>query len=66
MTFQAARKHVLDDTVELVRTLGMATPLAGAPLEESQGVERYFRSLLARHVILVVLRLHEQPTTGRT
>ena len=68
--FKEIEKHVIDDAVELVATLGVATPLI-RPLayevdEERQKVARFLRATLSRHVILVATRLHAPKGTGPT
>ena len=57
------QKHVLDDAVELIATIGVATPLVSTTIAHEMGAERqkialFLRSALSRHVILVVIRLH--------
>ncbi len=63
-------KHVVDDAVELVATLGVATPLlspwAHEDSEEKRRVSQFLRATLSRHVILVATRLHALKGTGRT
>lgn len=66
-TLDHIRKHVLDDAVELAGTTGIATPLMYGELDETdQPVPRFLLGVLARNVVLVVLRLHETPSKGKT
>jgi hypothetical protein len=66
-TLDELRKHVLDDASELARTTGLATPLMNSDLDQSdQRVLRFLRAQLARHVVLVVCRLHEKNRPGPT
>lgn len=61
------RKHVIDDAAELAQTVGMADPLLQDRLEgDNNRASRFFRAELARHVILVVLRLYDPPGRGPT
>ena len=64
-------KHVLDDAVELIATVGVANPLMHTTLVlELDGSDRevalFLRALLSRHIILVAMRLHARKETGRT
>ena len=65
VTLDELRKHVLDDAVELIETLGIVEPLVtnGRELEP---VPHFLRQLLTRHIILVSMRLHENDCSGRT
>jgi hypothetical protein len=56
-TVDDLRKHVLDDAVELMETLGIVTPLV-TTANISAPAQLLLRRLLARHVILVLTRLH--------
>lgn len=64
-------KHVLDDAVELIASVGIGNPLMHTTLlYELQGDERevalFLRGILGRHVVLVVTRLHAVKGVGRT
>ena len=59
------RKHVLDDAAELAHTTGVVDPLIQADLDtEEECVPRFLRAQLARHVILVVMRMYDRPRKG--
>jgi hypothetical protein len=64
-------KHVLDDAVELIATIGVANPIVFTPLiHEMEGARRdvavFLRGVLSRHVILVATRLHAPRGVGGT
>jgi hypothetical protein len=64
-------KHVLDDAVELIATVGVANPLLHTTLVyELEGSNRevalFLRATLSRHAILVATRLHALKQTGPT
>jgi hypothetical protein len=64
-------KHVLDDAIELIATIGIANPLMHTTriYELDQAyfpVALFLRSTLSRHVILVAMRLHALRGTGIT
>ncbi|NNM55737.1 hypothetical protein [Acidocella sp.] len=65
VTLDELRKHVLEDAVELIETLGIVEPLVtnGRELEP---VPHLLRRLLTRHIILVSMRLHENDCSGKT
>ena len=59
------RKHVLDDAVELMETVGIVTPLV-TTANISAPAQLLLRRLLSRHVILVLTRLHAKAGKGQT
>jgi hypothetical protein len=64
-------KHVLDDAIELIASVGLGNPLMHTTvLFEMQGdqhkVALFLRGLLGRHVVLVVTRLHALKHEGKT
>jgi hypothetical protein len=64
-------KHVLDDAVELIASVGIANPLMHTTLlYEMQGDEQkvalFLRATLGRHVVLVLTRLHASKGRGKT
>jgi hypothetical protein len=65
-TVDDLRKHVLDDAIELMETLGVVTPLVTTLNVEMTPAQLLLRRLLARHVILVLTRLHAAPGIGRS
>jgi hypothetical protein len=64
-TVDDLRNHVLDDAVELMETLGIVTPLVTTATITAPA-HLLLRRLLARHVILVLTRLHAPAGTGRS
>ena len=59
------RKHVLEDAIELAETIGVVRPLVTQNIVEP--TRKFLRRVLARHVVLVLCRLYDQPNaTGRT
>jgi hypothetical protein len=59
------RKHVLDDTIELVETIGVVRPLVMGNIVDP--TIKFLRRVLAHHVVFVLCRLYDQAnTTGRT
>ncbi|MGO8841258.1 MAG: hypothetical protein ACLQF1_09040 [Methyloceanibacter sp.] len=66
-TLQEIRKHVLDDADEVTATTGMVVPLLRAQIDagEAFAPHRFLRRLFARHVILILMRLHEEPGKKR-
>jgi hypothetical protein len=64
-TLDELRKHVLDDAIELIEVLGVVTPLVTAA-DVRDPAKLLLRRLLARHVILVLTRLHAPAGTGRS
>ena len=58
------RKHVIDDALELIESLGIVTPLVTHNI--SVPTQRFFRRLLTRNVILVLTRLHARSGKGPT
>jgi hypothetical protein len=70
-TFKDIEKHVLDDAVELIATIGVANPLMhtmriGEFGDAKLAIALFLRTTLSRHVILVTARLHEPKKRGRT
>ncbi len=70
-TLPDIEKHVLDDAVELIASVGLGNPLMHTTvLHEMQGDARevalFLRGLLGRHVVLVVTRLHALKGAGPT
>jgi hypothetical protein len=70
-TVKDIEKHVLDDAVELIASVGLANPLMHTPvLFQMEGDEKkvasFLRGLFGRHVVLVVTRLHAPTRTGKT
>lgn len=63
-TVDDLRRHVLDDALELIETLGIVTPLATANVTAPP--QLLLRRLLVRHVVLVLTRLHAKAGTGKT
>lgn len=63
-TVDDLRKHVLDDAVELMGTVGIVTPLTTRIIEAP--AQLLLRRLLTRHVILVLDRLHAKAGQGQT
>jgi hypothetical protein len=59
-TINDLRKHVLDDAVELMETLGIVTPLATSAAIVAPA-QLLLRRLLTGHVVLVLTRLHAKP-----
>ncbi len=64
-------KHVLDDAVELIASVGLGNPLIHSRAiptmqGDRQTVALFLRGLLARQVILVATRLHEPKHKGST
>jgi hypothetical protein len=59
------RNHVLDDAIELMETLGVVTPLVTTAHVKTPA-QLLLRRLLARHVILVLTRMHASAGTGRS
>lgn len=64
-TINDLRKHVLDDAVELMETLGIVTPLATSAAIVAPA-QLLLRRLLTGHVVLVLTRLHEKAGKGQT
>jgi hypothetical protein len=67
----ALQKHIVDDASELIATLGIATPLLNPTIiaavdSEKREVAIFLRALLARHVVLVLTRLHAKAGAGQT
>jgi len=62
-TLSDLRRHVLDDAVELLETLGVVEPLATSANVVSPG-HLLLRRLLTRHVLLVLTRLHARKGKG--
>jgi hypothetical protein len=70
-TVKDIEKHVLDDAVELIASVGLANPLMHTPLlfqmeGDDKKVASFLRGLLGRHVVLVVTRLHAPKGVGKT
>jgi hypothetical protein len=70
-TFRDIEKHVLDDAIELIASVGIGNPLMHTTvLYGMQGdhktVGLFLRGLLGRHVVLVVTRLHALKGEGKT
>ncbi|MGO9721217.1 MAG: hypothetical protein ACLPOA_11665, partial [Methylocella sp.] len=59
------RKHVLDDAVELMETLGMVDPLARRSDLPTPAL-RFLRRVLAKYATLVFTRLHTKAGRGPT
>lgn len=62
-TAKGIEKHVLDDAVELIASVGLANPLMHIMLlfqmeGDAKKLASFLRALLGQHVILVVTRLH--------
>jgi hypothetical protein len=62
-TAKDIEKHVLDDAVELIASVGLANPLLHIMLlfqmeGDAKKLASFLRALLGQHVILVVTRLH--------
>lgn len=64
-TVDDLRNHVLDDAIELMETLGVVTPLVTS-MNVKTPAQLLLRRLLARHVILVLTRMHAMAGTGRS
>jgi hypothetical protein len=64
-TVDDLRNHLLDDAVELMETLGIVTPLVTTTHVKTPA-QLLLRRLLARHVILVLTRMHAAAGTGRS
>jgi len=60
------RKHVLDDAVELMETLGIVTPSVTTAANINAPAQLLLRRLLTRHVLLVLTRLHANAGKGQT
>jgi hypothetical protein len=70
-TVKDIERHVLDDAVELIASVGLANPLMHTPLlfqmeGDEKEVASFLRGLLGRHVVLVVTRLHAPTGVGKT
>jgi hypothetical protein len=64
-------KHVIDDALELIASIGVSNPLMHTPVVfglsgNTQKVASFLRATLSRHVVLVVTRLHEPKGVGST
>lgn len=59
------RKHMLDDAIELMETLGMVDPLAQRA-DLPTPAHRFLRRILAQHATLIFTRLHSKAGKGRT
>ena len=71
MALSDIEKHVLDDAVELIASVGIANPLMHTTLlyvmqGDEQKVAHFLRRILGRHVVLVLTRLHEPKGGGKT
>lgn len=71
ISFKEIEKHVLDDAVAIVATLGMTTPLLDPMAVHKFGEGKheaaaFLRATLSRHVILVAARLHAEKGFGQT
>jgi hypothetical protein len=64
-TVDDLRNHLLDDAIELMETLGIVTPLVTTANVKTPA-QLLLRRLLARHVILVLTRMHATAGTGRS
>lgn len=69
--FTDIEKHVLDDAVELIASVGVANPLMHTTLVyrmqgDQQKVALFLRATLSRHVVLVATRLHALKEAGKT
>jgi hypothetical protein len=64
-------KHVLDDAIELIASVGLGNPLMHTTVlfqmqGDQQKVALFLRGLLSRHVVLVLTRLHALTQVGKT
>jgi hypothetical protein len=64
-------KHVLDDAIELIASVGLGNPLMHTTVlygmkGDEQRVALFLRGLLGRHVVLIVTRLHAPKGVGKT
>src|SRR5579863_324516 len=64
-TVDDLRKHVLDDAMELMETLGIVTPSV-TTAKITAPAQLLLRRLLTRHVLLVLTRLHANAGKGQT
>jgi hypothetical protein len=69
--FKELEKHVLDDAIELIASVGVGNPLMHTTrLHEMAGTDKevaiFLRSVLGRHVVLVLTRLHALKGPGPT
>lgn len=55
------RKHVLDDALEMMETVGVVRPLVTANI--AAPTRLFLRRVLTRHVVMVLCRLYEKANT---